>query len=99
MAEPLLRVENLMRRFGGIVATDHLSLDVAKGELHAITGPHGAVKTTSSSQITGHVAPDCGTIEVGPLWTKLTSRLPTADAKLLLSKSTCAVPSALSIKI
>ena len=55
MAEPLLRVENLVRRFGGIVATDNLSLDVASGELHAIIGPNGAGKTTLISQLTGQL--------------------------------------------
>jgi branched-chain amino acid transport system ATP-binding protein len=58
----LLRVENLVRRFGGIVATDNLSLDVARGELHAIIGPNGAGKTTLISQLTGQLLPDSGTI-------------------------------------
>jgi branched-chain amino acid transport system ATP-binding protein len=62
MADPLLRVENLVRRFGGIVATDNLSLDVARGELHAIIGPNGAGKTTLISQLTGQLAPSAGTI-------------------------------------
>ena len=62
MAEPLLRVKNLGRRFGGIVATDNLSLDVAKGELHAIIGPNGAGKTTLISQLTGQLLPNSGTI-------------------------------------
>ena len=62
MADPLLRVENLVRRFGGIVATDNLSLDVAKGELHAIIGPNGAGKTTLISQLTGQLPPNTGTI-------------------------------------
>ena len=62
MADPLLRVENLVRRFGGIVATDNLSLDVAKGELHAIIGPNGAGKTTLISQLTGQVLPNSGAI-------------------------------------
>ncbi len=62
MAEPLLRVENLVRRFGGIVATDNLSLDVAKGELHAIIGPNGAGKTTLISQLIGQLRPSAGTI-------------------------------------
>jgi branched-chain amino acid transport system ATP-binding protein len=60
--DPLLRVENLVRRFGGIVATDNLSLDVARGELHAIIGPNGAGKTTLISQLTGQLRPDSGTI-------------------------------------
>ena len=62
MAEPLLRVENLVRRFGGIVATDKLSLDVGRGELHAIIGPNGAGKTTLISQLTGQLRPSAGTI-------------------------------------
>jgi branched-chain amino acid transport system ATP-binding protein len=62
VADPLLRVENLVRRFGGIVATDNLSLDIAKGELHAIIGPNGAGKTTLISQLTGQLAPSAGTI-------------------------------------
>jgi branched-chain amino acid transport system ATP-binding protein len=62
VADPLLRIENLVRRFGGIVATDNLSLDVARGELHAIIGPNGAGKTTLISQLTGQLAPSAGTI-------------------------------------
>jgi branched-chain amino acid transport system ATP-binding protein len=62
VADPLLRVENLVRRFGGIIATDHVSLDVAQGELHAIIGPNGAGKTTLISQLTGHLTPDSGSI-------------------------------------
>jgi branched-chain amino acid transport system ATP-binding protein len=62
VAEPLLRVENLVRRFGGIVATDNLSLDVERGELHAIIGPNGAGKTTLISQLIGQLRPSAGTI-------------------------------------
>jgi branched-chain amino acid transport system ATP-binding protein len=62
VAEPLLRVEKLVRRFGGILATDNVSLDVASGELHAIIGPNGAGKTTLISQLTGQLPPHGGTI-------------------------------------
>jgi branched-chain amino acid transport system ATP-binding protein len=67
VAEPLLRVEKLVRRFGGIVATDNVSLDVASGELHAIIGPNGAGKTTLISQLTGHLSPHAGTVTLGGL--------------------------------
>jgi branched-chain amino acid transport system ATP-binding protein len=60
----LLRVEKLVRRFGGIVATDHVSLDVASGELHAIIGPNGAGKTTLISQLIGQLLPHSGTIRL-----------------------------------
>jgi branched-chain amino acid transport system ATP-binding protein len=64
VADPLLRVEKLVRRFGGILATDHVTLDVARGELHAIIGPNGAGKTTLISQLTGHLAPDSGSVSL-----------------------------------
>jgi branched-chain amino acid transport system ATP-binding protein len=62
VTDPLLRVQNLVRSFGGIKATDNLSLDVMPGELHAIIGPNGAGKTTLISQLTGQLAPNSGTI-------------------------------------
>jgi len=62
VADPLLRVEKLVRRFGGVIATDHVSLDVGQGELHAIIGPNGAGKTTLISQLTGQLSPNSGTI-------------------------------------
>lgn len=62
MAEPLLRVEKLVRRFGGIIATDNVTLDVARGELHAIIGPNGAGKTTLISQLTGQLLPHSGSV-------------------------------------
>ena len=65
MADPLLRVENLVKRFGGIVATDRVTLDVAQGELHAIIGPNGAGKTTLISQLTGQLLANSGSIRLG----------------------------------
>nr|WP_308163630.1 ABC transporter ATP-binding protein [Bradyrhizobium sp. SRL28] len=60
--DPLLRVENLVRSFGGIKATDNLSLDILPGELHAIIGPNGAGKTTLISQLTGQLMPNSGAV-------------------------------------
>jgi branched-chain amino acid transport system ATP-binding protein len=62
MSEPMLQVEHLAKRFGGIVATDDLMLDVAHGELHAVIGPNGAGKTTLIAQLSGQLAPDAGRI-------------------------------------
>ncbi len=62
MAEPLLRVEGLTKRFGGVVASDQISMEVLRGELHAIIGPNGAGKTTLIGQLTGELAPDAGHI-------------------------------------
>ena len=62
MSKPLLQVENLAKRFEGIVATDNLVLNVAAGELHAIIGPNGAGKTTLIGQLAGQLTPDSGRI-------------------------------------
>jgi branched-chain amino acid transport system ATP-binding protein len=62
MSEALLQVDNLSKRFGGIVASDDLSLTVAKGELHAVIGPNGAGKTTLIAQLSGQLAPDSGRV-------------------------------------
>jgi branched-chain amino acid transport system ATP-binding protein len=62
MAEPLLATEKLVKRFGGVTATDDLSLAVAEGELHAIIGPNGAGKTTLVAQLAGEIAPSSGRI-------------------------------------
>ena len=62
MTEPLLKVDGLTKRFGGLIATNNLSLDVEPGELHALIGPNGAGKTTFISQIAGELHQDDGTI-------------------------------------
>jgi branched-chain amino acid transport system ATP-binding protein len=60
--EPLLEIEGLTKRFGGVVACDGVTLGVAPGELHAVIGPNGAGKTTLIGQLTGEIAPDAGRI-------------------------------------
>ena len=62
MAEPLLRIEGLRKQFGGIVASDDITLEVVPGELHAIIGPNGAGKTTLIGQLAGEITPDAGRI-------------------------------------
>jgi branched-chain amino acid transport system ATP-binding protein len=62
MSEPLLQVERLAKRFGGIIATDDLRLTVMSGELHALIGPNGAGKTTLIAQLSGQLVPDSGRV-------------------------------------
>ena len=62
MAEPLLSVRGLHKRFGGVVATEAVTLDVLRGEVHALIGPNGAGKTTLVAQLSGSLAPDAGSI-------------------------------------
>jgi branched-chain amino acid transport system ATP-binding protein len=61
-SDTLLEIDGLTRRFGGVIASDAISLAVRKGELHAIIGPNGAGKTTLISQLAGEIAPDAGRI-------------------------------------
>ena len=58
----LLAVTNLVKRFGGLTATDGVSLTVEKGEVHAVIGPNGAGKTTLINQLSGELTPDSGSI-------------------------------------
>lgn len=62
MSEPLLNVTGLVKTFGGLTATDDVSLDVAPDEVHAVIGPNGAGKTTFIAQISGALRPDAGSI-------------------------------------
>ena len=85
MVEPLLRTDRLVKRFGGLVATDAISIDVHQGEIHALIGPNGAGKTTLVSQLTGNLAPDAGTIHFAG---RDVTRLPThARVRLGLARS------------
>ena len=62
MADPLLRLVDLRKHYGGLAVTDGVSLDVLPGEIHAVIGPNGAGKTTLIHQVSGIVAPDSGRI-------------------------------------
>jgi branched-chain amino acid transport system ATP-binding protein len=59
---PLLDVRALRKRFGGLLATDDVTLDVRAGEVHALIGPNGAGKSTLIGQLTGELHPDAGEI-------------------------------------
>jgi branched-chain amino acid transport system permease protein len=62
-AEPVLRATGLRKAFGGVVAVDGLSLELARGETTALIGPNGSGKTTALRLISGASAPDAGAIE------------------------------------
>ena len=62
MSLTILNISNLSKTFGGVVATDHLNLEIKQGELHAIIGPNGAGKTTLIAQLSGETLPDSGQI-------------------------------------
>ncbi len=58
----ILQVRGLVKRFGGLLATDHLDLTLEAGEIHAVIGPNGAGKTTLINQLGGEYASDAGSI-------------------------------------
>lgn len=58
----VLRLENLTRRFGGVTAVDHVTLEIEKGARHVIFGPNGAGKTTLFRLVSGELAPSAGRI-------------------------------------
>jgi len=62
VADALLQVQGLTKRFGGVIASENVTLDVRARELHAIIGPNGAGKTTLIGQLAGEVVPDSGRI-------------------------------------
>ncbi|MGH6673009.1 MAG: ABC transporter ATP-binding protein [Xanthobacteraceae bacterium] len=65
MTAPLLQIEGLTRRFGGVVAADAIALDIAPGEFHAIIGPNGAGKSTLIGLLAGEILPQAGSIRFG----------------------------------
>jgi branched-chain amino acid transport system permease protein len=58
--EPLLHVQGLVKRFGGLLAADHIDLVVYPGEVVSVIGPNGSGKTTLFNMLTGLVRPDGG---------------------------------------
>jgi branched-chain amino acid transport system ATP-binding protein len=60
VAEMLLEIEGLTKRFGGVLASDEITLAIPTGELHAIIGPNGAGKTTLIGELAGEITPDSG---------------------------------------
>lgn len=62
MTAPLLRVENISKRFGGFVALDHIDLDVAPGERLGLIGPNGSGKSTLVNCICGTLQNESGSV-------------------------------------
>ena len=58
----ILRMEGVTKRFSGVLANDHVSLDVRAGEIHALLGENGAGKSTLMKILYGLHAPDSGEI-------------------------------------
>ena len=72
----VLQISGLMKTFGGLTATDNVSLTVDSGEIHALIGPNGAGKSTLINQICGELIPNAGQIHLAG---REITRLPPAD--------------------
>lgn len=60
----VIKVENLVKRYGDLIAVDHLSLEVRKGEIFGLLGPNGSGKTTLINCILALLKYDKGNISV-----------------------------------
>jgi len=85
VADAVLLIENLRKKFGGLVVTDGVTLEIRPGELHAVIGPNGAGKTTLIHQISGTLTPDDGRILLNG--TDIMPLPPDDRAKLGLARS------------
>ena len=64
VSDIVLRTHSLVKRFGGITATNNVSLEVTRGARHALIGPNGAGKTTLINQLIGVMPPTSGRVEL-----------------------------------
>lgn len=62
--EPVIEVQNLTRKFGDLVAVDHLEFEVYRGEIFGFLGPNGAGKTTTIRMLTSVIDPTEGTAAI-----------------------------------
>ena len=64
MAQPLLTVDSIVKRFGGVIALDGVSFDVAPTTITGLIGPNGSGKTTALNVINGVIRPDSGSVRL-----------------------------------
>lgn len=65
MADALLSARQLTKRFGGLAAVNGVSVDLWRGQIHAVIGPNGAGKSTLTNLLSGDLPPTSGTVLLG----------------------------------
>jgi len=85
----MLRTRGLTRRFGGLVAVDHVDFELGGDELCSLIGPNGAGKTTFFNLLTGVLAPSGGAVELRTEdgWADVTNADPAATARMGVHRS------------
>jgi branched-chain amino acid transport system ATP-binding protein len=86
MVEPILKTQNLFKRFGALTVADDVSIDLRPNEIHALIGPNGAGKTSLVGLISGILRPDSGRIFFEG--TDITDHPPTSRARLGMARTT-----------
>ena len=66
MDQPVIKIENLVKRYRDLIALDHFSIEIRKGEIFGLLGPNGSGKTTAINCILSLLSFDKGTIQVDP---------------------------------
>ncbi|MGA2954250.1 MAG: ABC transporter ATP-binding protein [Thermodesulfobacteriota bacterium] len=81
----ILRTVNLTKQFGGLIAVDHVNIQIHEGTVHSIIGPNGAGKTTLFNILTGEIPPNDG--EVYFQEKRITGLKPYQVAKIRIGRS------------
>lgn len=88
MTDYTIQIRELTRRYGDTVAVDHLTLDVARGEVFGFLGHNGAGKTTMVNRLTTRILPTSGTALVGGTCTSTQTARAVASAPTRIAAST-----------
>ena len=96
MAEAVVHVQGLTKRFGGVTAVDQVSFEIAEGEIVGLVGPNGAGKTTTVQMLLGIITPTAGVIRI--LDQDLATHRQEILSRVNFSSSDASLPYALTVE-
>ena len=85
MVSPILSIQKVSKKFGAVIASEDVSIDLYQGEIHGLIGPNGAGKSTLIKQISGELKQDSGKIVLGEV--EISNHPVFARAKMGLARS------------
>ena len=97
MTEPILKAQNLVKRYGRVTALDHCNFELMSGEIIAVIGDNGAGKSTLIKAISGAVIPDSGEVFLEGEQVNFNSPLEARERGIETVYQTLAMSPALSI--